>query len=207
MNTVLFELSTTKYDGVYRGQVTNNVDPNGAGKVQVQIGPMFLGIDSDDLPWAFPAMPLTFGSGSGYGCMNIPEVGSWVYCMFLCGDVYQPIYFAEAPTLTLGIPSNTSPTVRGWSSVSGIQFSVDDGNKTITLTHPTGTSINIDAQGNININSVDVVNLIASDRVISDAPETNTTGNLNVATGATGTFGTSDGGLVTVCNGIVTDID
>ena len=210
MNQVLYNLSSTKYYGFYIGQVLNNQDPDNAQKCQVAIGPMFLGIAENspkDLPWASPAMPLTFGAGSGYGAGFIPNVNSWVYCFFLEGDVYQPRYAFECTTLTQGIPSNTSPTIRGWASPSGIKFSVDDGNKVITITHPTGTSIRIDAQGNVNVNSAAVINLITNDHIEATTPEVDTTGNLNVATGATGTFGSSDGALITVSNGIITDID
>jgi hypothetical protein len=199
MHQQLFELSTTKYYGFYRGQVMNNVDPDKAGKCQIAIGPMFLNIPIVNLPWCFPAQPVTFGSGVGYGTMNIPNISSWVYCFFLEGDVYQPIYCFEAPTLTQGVPSNTSPTIRGFTSPSGIQISIDDGNNIITITNKTGVALTIDGTG--------TVNLISSNKIFVSAPELDTTGNVNVGSGATGTFGTTEGSLITVVNGIVTDID
>ena len=185
MQQQLFEVATTKYYGLYRGQVIDNNDPDQAGKCQIRVGPMFLGVKDADLPWAFPAMPLVSGSGSGTGGMYIPTVNTWVYCIFIEGDVYQPVYCFEAPTKTLGIPPNALvgyPNTRGFTTPAGLQIDVNDENPTI--------NINSTPSGGINLT----------------AANTEASGNLTAGTGATGSFVSADGKTIIVVQGVITFI-
>ena len=97
LGTTGFAVHSEEFNGNYRGQVVNNLDPLQAGRVQVQVLPMLVNVDSTLLPWAIPAMPLSSGSGSGYGSFNVPNTGSWVWVFFEQGSIYQPVYFAEEP--------------------------------------------------------------------------------------------------------------
>jgi len=206
MHQQLFELSTTKYYGMIRGIVMNNVDPNKKGACQVMFYPMFNGIPTVNLPWAIPAMPLFDGAGAGTGSFCVPKVGTKVWGWFEEGDIYQPIFFAEATDYVVGQPSVLQtagypanyPNVKAWQTSSGINIVIDDIAKVVTITMPSSASISLDNNG--------VVNLISNNRVNVTAPEM-TTKNLSVSSGASGTFGTVDGSLVSVVNGIVTDID
>ena len=118
----------TTYFGNYRGIVVNNYDPELAGKIQVRVLPVFQSIDDAVLPWAIPAMPISSGAGYGTGTLAIPIVGSFVWVFFEEGDIYQPVYFAEAQNLAYGIPAQTQagyPNTRVISFPSGIQLIVD----------------------------------------------------------------------------------
>ena len=57
--------------GVARGLVTYNVDPDGLGRVRVQLGWQ----DQGSSYWARTAAPM---SGSGYGAWFLPEIGDEV---------------------------------------------------------------------------------------------------------------------------------
>ena len=46
------------FNGFYRGVVIENLDPKEAGRIQVQVYPMFTDVgDLTTLPWAIPADP------------------------------------------------------------------------------------------------------------------------------------------------------
>jgi len=145
--------SVLKFYGNYRGLVTSVADPYYAGRIQVQIYPMLYGVDVALLPWAVPAMPISSGSGVGTGTFMVPAVGTYVWCFFENGDIYQPVYFAEAPTATIGIPATAQgagyPHTRVIRTPAGIEIVIDDALPYIQVTHPSGATIAIVADGSI----------------------------------------------------------
>lgn len=154
----------TTYFGNYRGIVVNNYDPELAGKIQVRVLPVFQSIDDAVLPWAIPAMPISSGAGYGTGTLAIPIVGSFVWVFFEEGDIYQPVYFAEAQNLAYGIPAQTQagyPNTRVISFPSGIQLIVDDTTPSITILHPTQSVIVIDGNGKTTVSSANDLDLSA----------------------------------------------
>jgi hypothetical protein len=148
-------LHNDKYPLIYRGKVLSNTDPIQAGRIKIQVYPMFAGItNSVLLPWAIPANPIWDGAGAGIGHFAVPDVNSYVYVFFEQGDHYQPVYFAEAPTATLGLPSDRTvnyPNRKVVKSSSGITFIVDDTAQHVRINHPTGTYALIDTVGNITL--------------------------------------------------------
>ncbi len=75
----------TRFFGKYRGQVTNNVDPQSLGRVQVAV-PAVLG--EGRLSWAMPCVPY---AGSGVGFFAVPPIGANVWVEFEAGDPDHPI--------------------------------------------------------------------------------------------------------------------
>ena len=195
MNQKLFEINSTKYYGMYRGTVINNTDTTKRGLCQIMFMPMFQGIDTIDLPWAIPAFGLFDGAGPGTGSFTVPKANTQVWGWFEQGDVYQPVYFAEASDGVNGVPpvvqGSDYPNIKAWFSSAGFNVTLDEKASSLNISFVNGNSISISSSG----------------QVFIVAPTTDTSGNLNAGTGATGTFGTSDGSLVTVSNGIITDID
>lgn len=170
------------FNGIYRGKVlsTDAEEEEKLGRIKVEVYPMLLGEDTarnlegvdgisiDLLPWATPAMPLFSGAGDGYGSFIIPEVDSFVFVFFEGGDVYQPVYFAEAQTAEYGLPSERMseedspyPYMKVWKSSGGIVVTINDseGNEEIKVLHPKGAYIQIDSSGNINIDTPEDVNV------------------------------------------------
>jgi hypothetical protein len=168
--------NTTRYTGIYRGLVINNNDELKAGRCQIQVFPMFATMDPLLLPWAVPAMPVFAGAGQGYGTLNVPEIDSYVFVFFENGDVYQPVYFAEAGTKTMGVPAEGAtnyPYRRVSKSPSGITTIIDDIDIVAMIIHPTGTIIEILTDGQVNVISVKGINLSAQERVNIDSQNEN----------------------------------
>lgn len=99
-------------NGIYRGIVEDNDDPKKAGRCKVRIigihtlwndeGEQTLGIKTENLPWAEPAVPI-FGGISRVGIYGVPCTGANVFLFFENGNSQRPIYFATAP----GLPGET----------------------------------------------------------------------------------------------------
>ncbi len=166
------------YPGIYRARVLSNVDPRFLGRVRLEVYPMLIGqetaaisgnpdegIATADLPWAVPAMSLFAGaSNDGSGAFAVPEVNSYVFVFFEAGDIYQPCYFAEAQTAGAGLPAGrltNYPYTKIWATAGGIVITINDstGNEEIKVLHPSGTYLQIDSNGNVNISSEGSVNI------------------------------------------------
>ncbi len=75
-----------QFFGKYRGTVTNNVDPQQMGRLQVSV-PAVLG--DGRLSWAMPCVSF---AGPGVGLFMIPPVGANVWVEFEGGDPDYPIW-------------------------------------------------------------------------------------------------------------------
>ena len=76
----------TQFFGKYRGTVSNNVDPQMMGRVQVCV-PAVLG--DNTMSWAMPCVPY---AGPGVGFFMVPPVGASVWVEFEGGDPDYPIW-------------------------------------------------------------------------------------------------------------------
>lgn len=221
-----------KFNGMYRGTVMDNVDPDQLGKVKIKIYPMLSGVETENLPWAIPAMPLSVGAGSGYGNFWVPDIGNNVWVFFEYGDIYQPVYFAEATDGVKGLPGNrveSYPDTSVFETKTGIQIKINRkaGEEDIRINHPSGASVEIMPDGNIQVMTVQTganiyimagegditleslnnqVNLIAAGSVNIGAPETVVTGSLRVSNYPTGTITDNTGKEFQVDNGLITKI-
>lgn len=75
-----------KYYGKYRGQVTDNKDPNQIGRIKAKV-PDVLG--TTESGWAVPCVPY---AGKNVGFQFIPPVGAKVWIEFEKGDSDHPIW-------------------------------------------------------------------------------------------------------------------
>jgi len=77
--------------GIYRGIVTNNVDPLELGRIEANVP------DANETPtvWALPCIPL----GSEPKNFSPPPVGSGVWVAFEGGDRTSPLYLGIFNTL------------------------------------------------------------------------------------------------------------
>jgi len=155
----LKKIKLNKYTGFYRGVVLDNSDSENLGRIKVNIYGVFDDIASQYLPWATPAMPIGSGAGIGFGNSSIPEIGSYVFCFFETGDIYQPVYFAEAPDGVHGLPTErltNYPYRKVWKTKNEIVIIIDDSDKEIEVNHPSGAYVKIDTDGNIEISGTTV---------------------------------------------------
>jgi hypothetical protein len=197
---------SSDFRGLYRGKVVNNNDPSKYGQIQVRVYPMFADVipaELTNLPWAKPAFPLGTGSGLytpdpddpktwvSYGVFNVPDVDTFVFVFFENGDLYQPVYFAEAPTAEFGLPSlknenENYPNVRGFRTKSGNVFFIDDAINHIKLLHATGTYAEVQSDGNVYVQPIPTKRSIH--RALSHTVVSRSSGSLNG----------QDGGLILV---------
>ncbi len=166
-------------NGIHRGTViaTDTAEDTHLGRIKVEVHPFLISENTanslenhDDylpieaFPWAIPAPSISNGAGSGYGNFAVPEIGSNVWVFFEKGDVYQPVYFAEAPDGIKGQFSELDsdyPFKKIFKSKTGLIISLNtkSGSEQIKITHPTGTIISIDSDGSLNISTVEDINI------------------------------------------------
>lgn len=97
------ERNSTKFNGFYRGIVVDNKDPLESGRIKIRVYPMFENVEDTALPWAILADP-QFGGTSNVGGINVPVIGSHVFCFFENADHRFPVYFASAPAIENDVP-------------------------------------------------------------------------------------------------------
>ncbi|MEM9318240.1 MAG: phage baseplate assembly protein V [Pseudomonadota bacterium] len=78
--------ATSGYYGKYRGTVSNNVDPNTSGRLQVSVPAVY---GTNTLNWAMPCVPY---AGPDQGFFMIPPIGANVWVEFEGGDISFPIW-------------------------------------------------------------------------------------------------------------------
>ena len=143
---------SVKYEGIYRGAVLDNNDPDMLGRIKVNVFGVYRDIAATDLPWCVPMQPSSIGAGSGFGLFSVPRIGSIVFVMFEAGDVYQPIYVGSAPDGVHGLPAErltNYPDRIVLKTQNGVIVYIDDKTGEINIEQPSGSFINMDASGNI----------------------------------------------------------
>jgi hypothetical protein len=76
----------SKLFGVYRGVVTNNLDPLRIGRIMASIPDAGVVASST---WAMPSVPL---AGNQMGIFVLPQVGAGVWIEFEAGDADRPVW-------------------------------------------------------------------------------------------------------------------
>jgi hypothetical protein len=79
-------ITSTKYYGIYRGTVVNNIDPLQLGRIMV-IVPDVGSITPST--WAMPCVPL---AGKQEGTFFVPQIGAGVWLQFEAGDPDRPVW-------------------------------------------------------------------------------------------------------------------
>lgn len=132
-------------------------------------------VKKDDLPWATVMMPSTSASFKGNGSNHELVVGSLVVGFFRDGPSAQdPIVLGSIATQTEGtkdIPIEAQlnpPTNKVHKTEAGhlVEFDNTEGSERINIQHKSGTTINIAADGTVNISSSNnTVNIVGNTTV------------------------------------------
>jgi uncharacterized protein involved in type VI secretion and phage assembly len=101
-------MSGTRFYGIYRATVVNNIDPMQMGRISVLV-PDVGGITPST--WAMPSVPF---AGKQMGAFMVPQIGAGVWVQFEAGDADYPVWTggwwgsaAEVPALALaGVPGD-----------------------------------------------------------------------------------------------------
>jgi uncharacterized protein involved in type VI secretion and phage assembly len=127
----LAERSARLFFGKYRAVVTDNNDPEGIGRLMLQV-PAVMG--ETEVGWALPAFPF---AGDGHGQVMLPEVGAMVWAEFEAGNPDFPIWSGG---FFLGgqMPAEATTTARVIVSVQGHRIVLDDGGRKLTVEHADG---------------------------------------------------------------------
>jgi hypothetical protein len=86
-----------KYLGKYRGTVLQNVDPQGIGRIMVQV----IGVQTLASTWAMPCFPV---AGIQTGMVAVPPIRAGVWIEFEHGDPDYPIWTGCYYSTRLEVP-------------------------------------------------------------------------------------------------------
>jgi len=169
---VVIPFPRTRLHGVYPAVVRDVQDPDGQGRVKIEL-PF---VDADDGPAAHAWARLsTCMAGKNRGSWFIPEPGDEVLVAFHAGDPRRPVVIGALWNGEDSAPESMDAdnNIRSFTSRSGHKLTFDDttgaekvrvktqgghvlnlddgAGGTITLQHANGASIIIDAAGNVKI--------------------------------------------------------
>jgi hypothetical protein len=105
------------YWGKYRGTVLQNIDPQGMGRIQVEVPDVLSLIPST---WAEPCVPLAGPTGPPMGVFMVPPIGAGVWIEFEHGDPNRPVWVgcrwgspSDVPSQAqLGIPGDPNIVIQ-----------------------------------------------------------------------------------------------
>jgi uncharacterized protein involved in type VI secretion and phage assembly len=162
------------FGGVTLGQVVNNVDETGRGRVQVRIA-----WHGDVQLWARVAVLV---AGDSRGTFFIPQVGDEVLVAFESGDLNSP-YVIGSLWNGLDSPPTTDPqdavNKQMIRTRTGHQIAIDDSVGEITITSAGGQKIVVDAEkvemtagsnARITLDTTGQITLKSSQGITLDAP-------------------------------------
>lgn len=147
-----------RYYGKYRGQVTDNNDPNNLGRVKAQVPRL---LDTEETGWALPAF--AYGGASDQGLFAVPDIGAGVWIEFEGGDLSYPIW--SGTWFTSGdIPESAQPGKKVFKTQSGHKIVLDDDAGSLEITDSNGNTVTMDSS---------TVKVAAGDatKVVIDAPK------------------------------------
>jgi len=135
----LIERVEGRYYGKYRGQVTDNDDPDNLGRIKAKV-PRLLG--DEEIGWALPAF--AYGGASEQGLFAVPDTGAGVWIEFEGGDLSYPIWSGTWYTSD-AIPESARPGKKVLKTKSGHKIVLDDDRESLEITDSNGNSIKMDA--------------------------------------------------------------
>ena len=156
-------------------KVTDNNDPKGLGRVQVQME--WQRNNSDNTPWIRMTNP---HAGGGKGMYFIPEIGEEVLVGFEGGNAEKPYVLGA---MYNGNESSSYSTAGNDQKViqtrSGCKILINDAIGSIFLEDPSGNTVLLDGKGNINFNAPNTINMNATDINIAASKDINVSAGVN----------------------------
>ena len=149
----------------YSGKVVDNNDPDKKMRLKIRVYGLYGDeIPDEDLPWA--RQDDTF-LGSTIGSFVVPPVGAIVKVYFDYDDVYSPIYTTKIPTdnvpsdIKEDYPNNMALMITD----QGDSCTFNRNTGMFSFIHRTGSTFNIDNNGNITFKSVGNISMEAENDI------------------------------------------
>src|SRR5262249_44410444 len=144
--------------GKYRGQVTDNKDPDNLGRVKAKV-PRLLG--GEETGWALPAF--IYGGSRGQGLFAVPDVGAGGWNEFEGGAPSYPVCTGACDAAG-AIPESAPPGRKVFKTKSGHKIVFDDDTGTVEISDSNDNSVKMDS-GTIKISAG------SATTVVIDAPK------------------------------------
>jgi hypothetical protein len=135
----LVERVEGRYFGKYRGQVTDNDDPKGLGRIRAKV-PQLLGDEKSG--WALPAF--AYGGKSEQGLFAVPDEDAGVWIEFEGGDLSYPVWTGTWYTSN-AIPESAKPGKKVFKTKKGHKIVFDDDGGTVEITDSNSNSVTMDS--------------------------------------------------------------
>lgn len=141
----------------HRGVVDKNDDPKKIGRIKCTIPEIWDGIDVEKRPWIYPLFPPGLGGKSpGLSWFGVPVIGSELVVIFPFQDINFPFYIGFWPN-----PDNHNadfdedyPDTYGWRDNDENYVKVNQKQGYIQIHHHSGTNVQIEDDGTVNIDIV-----------------------------------------------------
>jgi len=168
--------SILEFNRHYLAKVVDNNDPLKIGRVRFRIQGIHRRIPDAKLPWAMPVKNSVQGNNN-VGSINIPVLGSEIIVYFI--DEYTPLILGEinrSSSIITELTDINYPDCYGFVDKGGNKFFVNTVTDEVSFVHLSGTTIQINQQGecsiktasNLNLESQGSINISAKENVIID---------------------------------------
>jgi phage baseplate assembly protein gpV len=150
-------MAMRKLFGKYRGSVEDNADPEGLGRLQV-VSPAALG--SSGRAWAMPSLPCVPCPEPGVGFSMLPPIGAEVWVEFEEGDPDRPIVTGCLWDSRAAPPSTADDVIL--TTPSGHRLVLSEARNEVSVSHPGGSSVKLDAAGRIELSASSTIRMTAA---------------------------------------------
>lgn len=132
-----------RLEGLYRGEVANNVNTQQKGRVQIKVPSVF---GENTLTWAMPCVPY---AGPNVGFFFIPPVGAKFWIMFERGDPEHPVWMGRYWDTSDDVPASPQVPQLKVLKTDKATVTIDDGAGPpgVTIETQAGMKIVIGPQG------------------------------------------------------------
>ena len=176
-----------RFNNGKEGVVVYNEDPLRLGRIKVGIKGQFEASNYNDLPWVNRKAPCFLGASKNSEMFSVPELQSKVWVTFPFGDTNFPYY--ETFPYSKEEFYEDYPESYGFKDSVGFVFKINKAKNSFTFKN-NKFSISSNTKGVLNF----------------EAPVMNFDGSVNILSGADGSFTSTDGKVIVVSKGIITDI-
>jgi hypothetical protein len=191
------------------GEVVDSEDPEVQLRCKIKVFGLFDELETDDIPWAFPANQGIFASTTGgFGSGSVPKVGSLMKVKFSNGDIYAPEYYA-IQNINAALQTEIEGDYQGthvlaydededfkilYQPGTGIKIHMKESHITInpdesiSIEHSGSESIIELVGSTCNIVTKNKVEITADSEIVATAPECTLNGTQTTTLGPTGNF-------------------